>query len=54
MPTYKVKFHGTMEYKGQIRKIEMNVEAIDESYVEDKLQQIGYVKINGLKIRKVS
>ena len=48
---FKAKFFGSKEYKGQIEKQVVEVEAYSEADVENVLRRMGWQKINGLKIR---
>lgn len=49
--TFKVKFFGSKERKGQIEKQSLMVEAYSEADVESVLRRQGWQKINGLKVR---
>lgn len=53
MAKYKVKFFGAKERKSQIVQVKMEVEAREESVVENELRRQGYAVIQGLKIRRV-
>lgn len=49
---FKCKFFGSRERKGQITQQTVFVAAYDSSVVEERLHSLGWVKINGLKIRE--
>lgn len=49
---FKCKFFGSKEHKGQITLQTVYVTTYSRDMVEDVLHNMGWIKINGLKIRE--